>query len=126
MVASDNPKDLGAAFRKGVLGCPRCCQEISEGASSNNRRIPRILQQRKSQIILGLNKTKQRKKCCSPSPASLDSNHRGPPTYGLFSNVPAHLAHTGNKKHDTERSLASHCLLKTWKKDLLYVSVWEG
>lgn len=78
---SDNPKDLRAVFRtEGVLGCPTCCQEISEGRSRNNKRIPRVLQQRKCQIILGLNKTKRRKKCCSPSPASLDSNHGSPPT----------------------------------------------
>lgn len=40
VVVSDNPKDLGAAFRKeGVLGCLEC---------SNHKGIQGILQQKKS------------------------------------------------------------------------------
>lgn len=48
VVMSANPKDLGAAFRKGVLACLKHCQDISEGMSSNNKHIHGILQQKKS------------------------------------------------------------------------------
>lgn len=49
IVVSDNPKDLGAAFRKeGVLSCRKHCQHICEGMSSNNKHTNGILQQKKS------------------------------------------------------------------------------
>lgn len=48
VVMSANPKDLGAAFRKGALACLKHCQDISEGMSSNNKHIHGILQQKKS------------------------------------------------------------------------------
>lgn len=36
-MVSDNPKDLGAAFKKGVLGCLQCCQKsVKVGAAIIN------------------------------------------------------------------------------------------
>lgn len=76
VVVSDNPKDLGAALGE---------KELSEASNAATTKASRGFYNKRSLRSSSLVKKKERKKAkttfCSPCPASLDTDHVGPPTF---------------------------------------------